>query len=208
MCISLEVSIGAAVLNAATCGYLFLRNEEGDRFLSVSLGYIGTMQWLEAAMWMDQSCGTLNRTATEIAKWQNSLQPLVFLACAYFLSRKGFKWWMCVPFVLVAYFTLPNLLTAETGCSLPCEGGKGEGLSWKYTATNGLAGWLLFAVSLSVPLLSLPGRRGVYFFTASMVVYAAAMLLAKERCDTKGNITAGSLWCLLGSAMPLLGLAV
>ena len=77
----------ALVVSLSACTYLFVRGRPGDKQLSLTFGFIGLMQLLEAMMWLDKNCGDLNLCATHIARLQNALQPLVSLLMAFMFAR-------------------------------------------------------------------------------------------------------------------------
>ena len=205
MCVSLTASIVAAIVNATCCAYLRKRGGVGDHFLSISLGYIGSMQWLEAVMHADPECGPWNTAATRVAQWQNAFQPLVFVLCARYVLRDSFQDIMFVPFLCCAYLVFPKILEAEPGCARPCST-NAEGLSWEYT--RGLeAMWILFALSLSVPMLAIPGVRGQVFATLNLLIYAISIVIARHRCGENSEVAAGSIWCMLGAVLPVVAVA-
>ena len=87
MCISKEVSLTAFIVSLSTCFFLYNRNNENDRWVALTFGYIGFMQILEVMMWMDQKCSGLNQKATSLAFWHNVLQPVVSLGVAYYFTN-------------------------------------------------------------------------------------------------------------------------
>ena len=206
MCINITASIGAAIVNAACSAYLFKRNLVGDRFLALTLGYIGTMQWLEVAMHADPDCGSLNRNATRLAQWQNALQPLVFVLCARYILKDTFQDYMFIPFLFCAYLVLPTMLNNPSGCAKPCQTGQ-MGLAWDYTKGVGVL-WVVFALALSVPMLAIPGPRGRGFCALNLFIYLIALVISRQRCgEDKSEVSAGSLWCLMGAVLPIVAIA-
>ena len=77
MCWSFEASFTSLCIGWSTCLYLIWRDKPGDRLFALCCGYVLAMQGIEALIWTDQACGSLNATACQIAYYQNLSQPLV-----------------------------------------------------------------------------------------------------------------------------------
>lgn len=196
------MSLIAWVVNAGCCALIMRSRMEGKKFVASTMAFVGSMQLLEAGMWMDQPCGDTNKKVTNISRWQVALQPLVFLVASY-LFLPNFKAWMAIPFLACSYVTLPHLLTTEAGCGEPCKP-SGRGLVWTYTLNDNPLSWPVFVASLAVPALALPSPLFSALIVGSFVV---SLGVAYARCSPYDSDhlspTSGSVWCLIGAFIPV-----
>ena len=208
MCIDKEVSISAFALCSITCIYLYKRNKVNDRWIAILFGYLGTMQFLEYLMWMDQECSGLNQVATNLGFIHNILQPFVALLVASIMIKK-IPNGIYIPFLAYLVYSLPRIYDKKNNdqCSKPCSEEK-IGLSWEYTNTdNSSLVWLIFAIALSVPFLAME-NNGYAYFALTMAMYTASHFIAQNRC--KGAIipSNGSWWCLMATIIPLFAIFI
>lgn len=201
MCINLEVSIGAFVASMGCSIYMWTRNLENDRFVAYAFGYAGTMQLLETLLWVDQNCGKLNRTVTEISRWQVALQPLVVLLVMLFINKTQNPMPLVLVFAAYCYLSLPGILTSKGGCSKACCADN-AGLQWPWTKTGNNLTWVIFVLALAIPMLYLPSN-GLTYFSITVGLFILALVIAHMRNKKEGDVTSGSLWCLFGALVPI-----
>ena len=212
MCINREVSVAAYFVATATCMHLWCRNNPNDRWIAVTLGYIATMQLLEFLMHHDKACGDLNRNATEVAFWQNLLQPAVFIVTALAITG-GLPWYAWLSTIAYLLYVIPMMLRARKNlgpfpCTTTCPG-QSTGLRFPYTDVPGskeILTWTLFALALALPFGAMP-RNGGWYIAGVLGTYTLALILGRVRqCgDTPAT---GSWWCLFGLIVPLMAVKI
>ena len=199
MCINLEASISAFVISIGCSIYLWNRNLQNDRYISLAFGYAGTMQLLEAFLWLDQQCGELNKFVTELARWQVALQPLVIMMITLELLKPSNPLPLIVVFAVYAYLSLPWIVMTPGGCSKSCSL-ENSGLEWPWTESNNHLTWVIFLIAEIFPMLYLP-KNGITYSFLTALLFVVACIISNTRSRT--SVTSGSLWCLLGALMPV-----
>ena len=207
MCVSKEVSLVAFVVAIAACIRLGVRGYVNDRWIAVTLGYIATMQLLEFLMHLDQPCGDVNRAATQVAFWQNLLQPAVFIIAAIVFSGCRLPPIAWISTAVYVIFVVPSILRVKDAgeCTEPCPG-QSTGLRFPYTDVEGnnMVVWTLFALAMALPFLAMQKDGGLYA-ALILVTYAVAVGIGYVRqCDD--TPATGSWWCLLGLVIPIFAL--
>ena len=216
MCISKEVSLTAFIVSLSTCFFLYNRNNENDRWVALTFGYIGFMQILEVMMWMDQNCSGLNQKATNLAFWHNVLQPVVSFGVAYYMTNGNIPNYIYLILSVYLLYSFPKIYNAkkDNQCSVPCKGSN-VGLSWPYTNTDihfvNQIVWLIFAIALAVPFLAMKRNKLIYFGLV-LITFMMGHLISINRCKNdelnSNNPTSGSWWCLIGAFAPLVSVYV
>ena len=77
MCYNATVSAGTFLFVAAGAIYMWRRNRDIDRPLSLMLLFIAFMQVLEWILWLNLNCGPINKLITAIIPVYLVLQPVV-----------------------------------------------------------------------------------------------------------------------------------
>jgi len=205
MCINKEVSIGVFFLCSLSCMYLYKRNLENDRWISILFGYFGIVQLLEYFMWIDQDCKGLNQTATNIGIIHNVLQPILSFGLAYYFTKGKIPIYVYIIFGLYLITSMPKIIEMEdlNHCSKPCKDDS-HGLSWPYTKTHNMKYvWLIFCLSLALPLLSMK-KNGLFYCLILIIMYIISHFISMERCPNNVIPPNGSWWCLLAAILPIL----
>ena len=208
MCVNKEVSMIAFLVSMGACIILMRRGHVNDRWIAVTLGYIGSMQLLEFFMHSDPDCGKTNRTATSIAFWQNLFQPAVFVLAAIVFSGCNLPWYAWVSTLAYGVYVVPTLINArkpDADCTTTCPD-QNTGLRFPYTDVpgNNMILWTVFALAMALPFGAMQ-RDGGFYIGAILATYVAAVAIgAVRQCD--GSPATGSWWCLAGAAIPLVAL--
>ena len=209
MCINKEVSISAFIICSVTCFYLYKRNRLNDRWIAIMFGYLGTMQFLEYLMWIDQECSGLNQMATNLGFIHNILQPIISIGIAYYFTKGKIPTYIYGICILYIVTSLPFIIQSKKNnqCSLPCNGTI-DGLSWEYTETEYKTYvWFIFLLALSAPFLTMKKNRFIY--TGCIILsYIGAHIISINRCPTKITSPNGSWWCLMAIFVPLLSIVI
>ena len=204
MCINDKVSLSAFLFCSLICLLLYKRNKVNDRWIAITYGYFGIMQFLEYLMWIDQECSGLNQIATDLGFIHNILQPFVSLLVAYLMTNKLHKF-MYIPLLLYVIYSLPKIWKSKTvnQCSKPCSDEK-IGLSWEYTNTeNPTIVWLIFTSALSLPFL-LMKKTGFIYFSLLIITYIISNFISVNRCKSVAIPSNGSWWCLMATVIPFM----
>ena len=208
MCINDRVSISAFLFCSLICLFLYKRNKQNDRWIAIMFGYLGTMQFLEYLMWIDQECNGLNQFATDLGFVHNILQPLISLLVAYFFINKIPIWQYLITMLYLIY-SLPKIWLSKKPeqCSKPCS--KDEiGLSWEYTNTmNSVIVWLIFLLALGSPFL-LMKKNGFMYFSLLIITYIISYFISVNRCKNSVVPSTGSWWCLMATIIPFMALFI
>ena len=205
MCVNEYVSMAVFIICTALCIYLYKRNNVNDRWIASLFLFVGTMQLLEFVMWMDQECNGANQLATDIAFWQNILQPIVAIIAAYVFTKGQIPIYIYIPTIVYLFFSIPIIMNTKQPdkCTKTCEGSN-VGLAWEYTNTKHLnLVWLIFLIALVTPFFTMPENAIVY--TAILIItYIISLFISKFRCANTNVVpTSGSWWCLLAFTTPL-----
>ncbi len=208
MCVNEYVSLAIFMICSITCLYLFHRNRVNDRWVTIVFFFIGTMQLIEYAMWLDQECKGCNQVATDIGFWQNIFQPIVSILVAIVITKGKLPFYFYIPLIVYLIYSVPQIVKAKHSnrCSKPCKGSS-VGLSWEYTDTeNDNIVWLIFLAALAVPFLGMPENGGLYAGLA-VATYIVSLVISVNRCPGYDKQpTSGSWWCLIGFIVPLFAL--
>ena len=209
MCVSKEVSLRAFIICSLTCYYLYNRNRVNDRWIAVTFGYLGTMQFLEYLMWKDQECNGLNQTATDIGFIHNILQPVLSLGAAYYFTGGKIPLYVYGVSIIYIITSLPRIIEAkkDNQCSLPCNGSD-DGLSWKHTETkNARYVWGIFCIALALPFITMK-KNGHIYSGIIVTTYIISDFISVSRCPNSITPPNGSWWCLMAVFIPLLALKI
>jgi len=196
--------LGCSIL----CIFLYNRNYSNDRWVAIIIGYLGTMQLLEYLMWIDQECTGLNQIATNIGFVHNILQPILSFIVAYTMTPK-MPYWSYLLLLLYLVYSLPKISNKKTDnqCSKPCSK-ENVGLSWEYTNTdNSLSVWMIFALALSAPFLTM-NKNGHIYFALLIGTYVLSCFIAQTRCTGSVIPSNGSWWCLMTTVIPFLAIFI
>jgi hypothetical protein len=217
MCVSREVSLVALAVAWAACLWLWLRNRpHHDRWIAMVSGYIGLMQLLEFAMWSDQGCGQVNLIATQLAFFQNLMQPVVSCMAAWWYCENGLPLYSsCLMMLWVAIYVPMHLQQwRDDMCTLACgDAGEYSGLAFPYTDFGKSLPadsqrlvpmyWTLFALALSTPFWNGMHTK-LYCILVLMTCLMGYAISLTRPCDHAP--TAGSWWCLLATIVPCVAL--
>ena len=207
MCLSGELSMTVFVISLVTCIYLWRRNNVHDRWIACVFGYIGSMQFLEYLMWIDQECSGLNQEATHIGFWIVITQPIVSLAIAYYMTSGKIQPWIYAVTLTYLLYSVPAIYKKKepNQCSKPCPGSD-IGLSWLWAPSTTLV-WFIFCGALASPFLSMK-RNGLIWFICIYIMFMLAGIIGSHRCNGPVPVPSGSLWCLFAFVGPLAGVFI
>ena len=207
MCINKEVSISGFIICSVSCFYLYKRNKLNDRWIAILFGYIGTMQFLEYLMWIDQECSGLNQMATNVGFIHNILQPIISLGVAYYFTNGKLPMFVYAGVLLYIFTSLPFIIQAKENnqCSLPCNGTT-DGLSWNYSETKYKSYvWFIFLIAVTIPFMGMKKNRYIYIGFI-ILTYIGAHFISINRCPNRITSPNGSWWCLMAVFVPLLSI--
>jgi hypothetical protein len=181
MCWNFEVSIFTWIVGLITGLYLLYRRKPNDLIMGMLILTYSSMQLWEGLMWKDQSCGSLNLTATKlayVALWSH----VIAIAIALYIEQKA-----VIPLILgvgclvAAYILRPD----KWGCSGPRNGSRH--IVWGFDPAFYM---YVFAIAIALCLyyirpVSTAAIVSALFLTSFIVSY---MYGSKTR-------TTGSFWC-------------
>lgn len=105
MCWNKEVSMTTFIITIMAAVFLFIRNDNNDRWIAIFAATVGLMQLAEYFMWSDQTCGKINKYASIFALIVLLLEPLVNIGCGLYYSdsKVFFKYLLIAYIIFVCY---------------------------------------------------------------------------------------------------------
>ena len=221
MCWSAKTSLTSFILGYCICSILLIRNRPYDRFWGLFFMFVITMQLLEFLIWLDQpkkgtsDCSTgkyrgkLNNVASQIAVYQNLLQPvaLMILIIIFYqkekllVSKTVLIVSMTIYMIILLIWTCKKTMFKKILCTIPCQKScNTHHLQWQWLRPS-IAGWIIWTfyfVMLIVGLLSITktiSGAGLGVFLLLSLLIASFVYPFKR--------AAGSWWCVMAVVGPL-----
>jgi len=165
--------------------YLWIRNRKNDPILGALIFVYSNMQLAEALMWLNQSCGALNKTGTFIAYISLWIHPLAIGYGIYKVYNR------IEPLLLGFLVTmLGMIITPKMKCSKPdCKSGRGY-LVWGFNP-----GFYLYVFAIAVVML-LVYVRPLSYAAMAVSFYLISFALSLTAGSTE---SVGSRWCILAA---------
>jgi len=221
MCWSKNSSLLSFIIGISACVYLYIRNLKGDRMYSIFFTFVLFMQFLEFLIWSDQPqkigdnlCktapykGELNNAASQVASFQNLLQPVFGgIVALYFTNGKNEEFFprSVLKFLIVSYligivfWVLLKRVYSKKLCTIPASGGHHLQWPWITKKVAGNCIWVGYFLTLGVVLLSIVkipgGKTMALYLLISMLISMSVYPFRKA---------AGSWWCVSAVGAPLL----
>ena len=86
MCWSYEVSVMTGAFSYLIALYLWLRNLNNDRWLSIVIFVFSTIQWCDAILWKNLDNDSINKMVTHVIPFIFALEPLSVLLGAKYVG--------------------------------------------------------------------------------------------------------------------------
>jgi hypothetical protein len=194
MCYSAEVSIGTFLLVESICVFLWARNRNIDRALSLILSVIVFMQLLEYLLWTNPECNLVNKTITSIIPTYLFLQPAAIAAILLYFKA---GWGGLYPYIFVITLLVAFLypFDARPPCISP---GKCGHLDWNLDVDSphhSAVIWLYNAAMLYL----FATLKNTNFAIASTSFYLLSWAVARTSYGREWS----SVWCHSVNAMAL-----
>jgi len=195
MCWNWQVSLITWLVGLASAMYMFKRRNKYDiTFGSLILAY-SSMQLWEMLMWLDQSCGKMNKAASIaafFALWSHTLA----IGIGLYIETK-----VVLPLVIGIAFMIVAIVQSffiKWKCSVPCEKKNGKckcnggckHLIWGFPHEYYV---YVFAVCMAICLVCIrPLWKAVLSASLFLISFGLSALYAKE--------STGSFWCYVCAA--------
>ena len=220
MCFSAKTSITSFLIGWFCSIFLIFRNKEGDRLFGFIFLWVNLMQLLEYLMWIDQKCEKLNNIASQLAWFQNIMQPLIgfIVIFLYIFKGKTFKErnkksLIPIPILLIAFslyaiyfifWIIKNKPYKTNFCTKPCGGScNNHYLQWPWTTKFDKKIWVFyFAACLLFLITSIKNKAGLFLgvFLILTAIISSSIMPFKN--------SFGSSWCVFSIAGPLLKIII
>ncbi len=133
MCYSAESSIQSFSLVSILAGLLYYYGNKFDQHVAIAFFAIIQMQLAEYFMWLDQSCGDINKYATIYAYIVLIMQPLAILLSGYYLKTLNISQNYLIGSVfIIASLWIYGLLQYVFGETSKCSTTKNGHLLWDF----------------------------------------------------------------------------
>ena len=204
MCYNSTVSLNVFVVMVISTIYLFYRNYSNDKFFATVFISAGLMQLLEYFMWKDQSCGSMNHTATVLAFILLLIQPLGLLLGAYYFGELVFNIKKLLPIILI-YGTLIGIIgikwidyaSNHKLCSRP----NGKHLDWDFSNLLTSNIMKVFWVMYYLLILILVATRHWYLGAIVGILLVGTLLFSVFYVK---NTAWKSFWCVTVNLIPII----
>jgi hypothetical protein len=199
MCINKEVSLITYVIGLSSCVILYLR---GYKIEALFYGFIIQMQLIEYFLWLNNRCDNINRIITKIGILINHLQPVFLYLLVINLNDKINEYLKIIIHISIIiylisvsiYFSFNYKLLNSCTIGIPNE----KELQWEIQYGKNKEFYYIFASTLV--LLLLLGLNENNYLNA-YIILLLLIISFSIYYETKGI---GTIWCLLGSYIPLL----
>lgn len=193
MCYSAESSIQSFSLVSILSGLLYYYGNKFDKHVAIAFFTIIQMQLAEYLMWLDQSCGVMNKYATIYAYIVLIMQPLAILLSGYYLKTLNISQnYLIGSIFIIAIPWIYGLLQYVFGETSKCSTPKNGHLLWDFLRNkeyypNALLLSVYF-IGLFLPWLFMKDFiRGYFMFFLLVISFAIHYYMYNDNWHTK--------WC-------------
>ena len=196
MCWSLEVSVFTGLASYCVAFYIWLRNIGNDRWNSMLLFVVASIQWMDAIIWYADKIKKLDASFVRITLHYLiplilSLEPVASLYGASYMGNQIDTY----DIVIYSCMFLFLLVTLSGGASVT-NVIQSNGIKYNQTTYNDFFYWL-FCFLLIYPLIKYTNFDKFYLLVSAVI--CLALYLAKNKTNALG-----SNWCLYGNAISVL----
>lgn len=210
MCWNSTSSLTSFIIGYIICLILYIRNKPYDRFYSLFLIYVLSIQFFEYLMWKDQDCNNLNNISNQILTPVILLQPLVLSILSLFFIKfnNTTKNILIITSVIsliitiISYFTMKPY--TKNLCSKPYNDGCNS-LIWEGLETNkeiNIANYFGLLSIIFICLLII-NNKYLNIFVIYLVITFLVCLIIKPFKNSFG-----SHWCFFAIGLPLIKLFI
>lgn len=167
MCYSAKVSIQTFLFVSLVSAFLWYRNKNSDRAISLILLVVVFMQLVEYGLWENLDCGKINKLLTSFIPILLFLQPLLINFIVWWFEAGWAPGYFIIFFVysLILPYKLYKASTDYGDCVKVGEGGH---LEWVGVPEQSLSGYIercMYYAALAYPIATLNNIPFAIIFT-------------------------------------------